>query len=281
MLSRWRPCGQDGPVDDDRLDLNRKMWDERVPIHLGSDLYDVAAFRSGERPNRLREFEPTEVGDVRGRDLVHLQCHIGTDTLSWARLGARVVGLDFSQPAIDAARLLADEIGVEAEFVCADALDAVTALGRTFDIVYTGFGAVIWIPDIRRWAQVCADLLRPGGFLYLAEFHPFIRIFAWEGDRVIENDYFDRAPAFDDTPGTYTDFDAPTENNASYEWHHTLGDVVTAIADAGLVLELLSEHDHTLYPRWPWLVDDGSGIFRTPAGIPRLPLRYSLRARKP
>jgi SAM-dependent methyltransferase len=268
-------------VDDDWWDLNRRMWDERVPIHLDSALYDVAAFRSGERPNVLRDFELTEVGDVDGRDLVHLQCHIGTDTLSWARLGARVVGLDFSQPAIDSARSLATEIGVAAEFVCADVLDAPAALGRTFDIVYTGLGAVNWIPDIGRWARTCADLLRPGGFLYLAEFHPFIRIFAWEGDRVIEHDYFDRAPTFGDSPGTYTDFDAPTVDNASYEWQHTLGDVVTAVAEAGLVLELLGEHDHIVYPRWPWLVDDGSGIFRTPAGMPRLPLMYSLRARKP
>jgi len=268
-------------VHDDWSDLNRRMWDERVPIHLTSALYDVASFRNGERPVRLRDFELVEVGDVRDRELVHLQCHIGTDTLSWAWLGARVVGLDFSPAAVDAARTLARDIGVDAEFVCGDALDAPAVLGRTFDIVYTGLGAIIWLPDITRWAAVCASLLRPGGFLYVAEFHPFIRIFAWEGDRVVDHDYFDRSPTYDDSTGTYADLDAPTVHNASYEWHHTLGDVVTAVARAGLVVELLHEHDHTLYPRWPWLVVGDDAIFRTPPGMPRLPLKYSLRARKP
>src|SRR5580700_2149331 len=127
------------------------MWDERVPIHVAGAFYDVDGFRSGRRQLALEPFEVEEVGDVAGRTLLHLQCHFGLDTLSWARLGARVTGLDFSEPAVTAAGRLAAEIGVDADFVCADLYDAVTALGhRTFDVVYTGKGALIWLPDIVR-----------------------------------------------------------------------------------------------------------------------------------
>src|SRR5450631_3398119 len=144
---------------DDAMQANRDVWDAWTKIHLGSAFYDVPSFRSGERPIRLADYELDEVGDVTGRTLLHLQCHFGLDTLSWARLGARVTGLDFSAPAIEAACRLAVDIGVEA-----DLYDAVTALeGRTFDVVYTGKGALIWLPDIARWAAVCAALVAPGG----------------------------------------------------------------------------------------------------------------------
>jgi SAM-dependent methyltransferase len=142
-----------------------------VPVHLASSFYDLTAFRAGA--DALRPFEPTEAGDVIGKRLVHLQCHIGLDTLSWARRGALVSGLDFSVPAISAA----SELGIEASFVVSDVYDAVAAFGgRQFDIVYTGIGALVWLPDILRWARAVAELLAPGGFLYLVEGHPFGQI---------------------------------------------------------------------------------------------------------
>lgn len=262
---------------------NRANWDERVPIHTKGEFYDVEGFkRSGEA--RLRPFELREVGDVREKSLLHLQCHFGLDTLSWARLGARVTGLDFSEPAVEAARKLAREVGLEGEarFVRANVYGAREALaGERFDIVYTGFGALNWLPDIRGWARVVASLLAPGGFLYLAEFHPFADVFA-DDDLTVEHGYFHppERPRVWDEPGTYADLEAETENNVTYEWNHTLGAVVTALARAGLALEFLHEHDHTLFPRWPFLVRDGSGAYRLPAGEPSLPLMYSLRARK-
>jgi 2-polyprenyl-3-methyl-5-hydroxy-6-metoxy-1,4-benzoquinol methylase len=138
--------------------LNRANWDDRVPVHLASSFYDLPAFRAGA--DTLRRFEPAEAGDVTGKRLVHLQCHIGLDTLSWARRGALVSGLDFSAPAISAASALASELGIEATFVVSDVYDAVAALGRArFDIVYTGIGALAWLPDIPRWARVVAELL--------------------------------------------------------------------------------------------------------------------------
>jgi SAM-dependent methyltransferase len=266
-------------MDPAHVAANRAMWDERVPIHANGDFYDLDAFR--RHPDRLREFEVAEVGDVTGKNLLHLQCHIGTDTLSWAARGARVTGLDFSAPAIAVADGLAHDLGIDARFVSGDVYAAGEIFaGEQFDVVYTGIGAIIWLPDIVRWAEVCASLVRPGGFLYLAEFHPIGWVFAWE-DLSIENDYFDTEPIVDDSPGTYADFDAPTEHNVSYEWQHPLGNVVSAVAAAGLVVEVLHEHDYTLFPRWQWLVKEGFDTYRFPPDRPRLPLLYSLRARKP
>ena len=212
---------------------------------------------------------------------MHLQCHFGIDTLSWARHGARVTGLDFSAPAVEAARTLAREMGIEATFVQSDVYEASGVLGgRTFDVVYTGLGAIIWLPDIARWAEVAASLVRPGGFLYLAEFHPFTNVFG-DDDLTVEHDYFHKKePTVWNEPGTYADLEAATENNTTYEWNHTISDVVTAVIASGLTLKFLHEHDHTLFPRWPILEKTGFDTYRLPKDTPRIPLMYSLLARK-
>ena len=271
---------------DSHLDLNRSWWDERVPIHVGSAFYDVEGFRAGG--STLRPFELEEVGDVAGKRLAHLQCHFGLDSLSWARAGASVAGLDFSGPAIEAANSLAAETGLDATFVQADVHDAVEALGgERFDIVYTGFGAINWLPDLSRWADVVSSLLEEGGFLYLGEFHPFTWVFD-EDTETIRFDYFHDAEgvSFDDEEGSYADLDAPTRRNTTLEWAHPMSEVVSAVLGAGLTIELLSEHDYTLFPRFADLEPDrdflGAGVvYRQPEGKPRLPLMYSLRARRP
>ncbi|MFI9331380.1 class I SAM-dependent methyltransferase [Kitasatospora sp. NPDC052868] len=257
---------------------NRANWDERVPIHVSGDFYDVPGFVAGKDP--LRAFELAEVGDVTGRTLLHLQCHIGLDTLSWARRGATVTGLDFSAPAVEAAGGLAERIGATtARFVTSDVYDAVDALDKqTFDIVYTGLGALCWLPDIDRWARTAAELVAPGGFLYLAEFHPFSDVLAEDG-LTVESDYFQREPFVWDEPGTYADLNAATTANLTVEWQHGIGEVVSALTAAGLRLEFLHEHDFTLFPRFP-VLQPGNG-YRFPAGHPRVPLIYSLRAVKP
>ena len=267
---------------DERLEVNRAAWDERVPVHLASRFYDNDSFVAGR--SSLRDFEIDELGDVAGLDLVHLQCHFGQDTLSWARRGARVVGLDFSEPAIVAARALAEDCGLSdvAEFVCADVHDARRALGgRSFDVVYTGLGALVWLPDIAAWADVVTDLLRPGGVVYLAEFHPFTDVMG-DDALVVERDYFCRPEGVrEEVDGTYTDGGEGTLHNVTWEWTHPIGDVVSALADAGLRVELLHEHHHTLWQRWSFLERADDGTYRLPAGTPRIPLMYSLRARRP
>jgi SAM-dependent methyltransferase len=269
---------------DPRLEPNRSWWDERVPIHVGSTFYDVDGFRAGG--STLRPFEREEVGNVAGKRLVHLQCHFGLDSLSWARAGASVVGLDFSEPAVEAANQLAAESGLDARFVCADVHDAVEALGRErFDIVYTGLGALNWLPDLERWAAIVAESIEPGGFLYLSEFHPFTWVFG-DDEPVVELDYFHNpaGESFDDgEQGSYADMDVPTRNNSTREWAHSLSDVVSAVLGAGLQLELLHEHDYTLFPRFPHLELDTEAlsagvVYRQPEGQPRLPLMYSLLA---
>ncbi|MEU8993312.1 methyltransferase [Streptomyces caniferus] len=266
---------------DDWWEANRAMWDERVAIHTASDYYDQDGFRRAR--DVLRDFEVAEVGEVAGRSLLHLQCHFGQDTLSWAHRGAaRVVGLDFSEPAIDAARELAAELGYapdRAAFVAADVYDAAEAVPDTaYDIVYTGIGALNWLPDLQRWADTAASLVAPGGFLYLAEFHPLCDALDDETGSRIVHDYFSRDAWVDESPGTYTDFDAPTVNNRSVEWQHPIGDVVSALAATGLRIDFLHEHDMTMFQRFTALRRAPDGYHRFPGDRPRIPLMYSLKA---
>ena len=269
------------PSEPEWLALNRAAWDERVDLHVASAFYDVESFVAGR--SSLRRFELLEMGAVAGRDLVHLQCHFGQDTLSWARLGARVTGLDFSAAAMDAARALAARCGIDdARFVTADVYDAPDVLGaEAFDVVYTGLGALVWLPDLARWAEVVTHLLRPGGVLYLVEMHPFSDILGDDDLRVVR-DYFTvpDGTSYDD-PGSYVDRTAPTLRNETVEWVHPIGAVVTALLDAGLRLEFLHEHGHTIYERWPWLVRHEDFTWHLPPGVPRIPLLYSLKAQRP
>jgi SAM-dependent methyltransferase len=256
--------------------LNRANWDDRVPVHLASSFYDLAAFRAGA--DTLRPFEPAEAGDVTGRRLAHLQCHIGLDTLSWARRGALVSGLDFSAPAISAASALASDLGIEATFVVADVYDAVATLGRgRFDVVYTGIGALVWLPDIPRWARVVAELLAPGGFLYLVEGHPFAQILDDATGLVVSRDYFDSGPWMEDYAHTYTDGPA-LEHVRSVEFQHGIGEVITALIEAGLRIEFLHEFEFDAFGRYESLRRADDGTYRFPPERPRVPLIFSVRA---
>lgn len=263
-------------------DLNRAWWDERAPIHVASEFYGLPGFLADPDATTLRSFEVDEVGDVVGRTLFHPQCHFGMDTLSWARRGAGVIGLDFSESAVGAAADAARQADLDAEFVAGNVYDAVDLVGgRAFDVVYTGLGALNWLPDIERWAHVMAALTAPGGVLYLAEFHPVHSILG-DDDLTVRYPYFHprETPLEFDDAGTYAELDAVTEHNRTVEWHHGLGAVVSAVIDAGLTVELLHEHDFTLFPRWPFLVKSGRDTYRLPDDMPSLPLMYSLRARK-
>lgn len=263
------------------LAANRRRWDERVAIHRRSDFYDVAGFLAGG--SALEPVEREELGAVAGGTLLHLQCHFGLDTLSWARLGATVTGLDFSGEAVREARALAREAGLAGEFVEADVYDAVAALGgRAFDVVYTGKGALNWLPDVGRWAETAAALVAPGGRFYLLEFHPFGDVFDNEADSLrLRYPYFARAePLRAHDPGSYADAAAETVHNEAYEWLHPLGEVVSALAAAGLTVEFLHEFDYTLYERFRFMRREGRA-WTLPQHRASVPLLYSIRARKP
>jgi SAM-dependent methyltransferase len=275
----------------DYREVNRASWDERVPAHVASPDYAVGRF--GEDPLFLSEvvrFDLPRLGDIRGLETVHLQCHIGTDTVSLARLGARVTGLDFSEPAIEQARLIADQAGVEATFVVGDLYDAVALLGRgRFDLVYTGIGALCWLPDIRRWAEVVATLLRPGGGVFLREGHPVLWALADarpDGLLVLDFPYFERRdPIVWDEGGTYVATDQVFESNITHEWNHGLAEIVTALLDAGMELTVLEEHNsvpwEALRGQMEHVHGDGWREWRLAERPERLPHSYTLRAKLP
>ncbi|HKX10972.1 MAG TPA: methyltransferase domain-containing protein [Stellaceae bacterium] len=265
---------------------NRANWDERVRVHLGPGGYDLAALRAGRE--RLNAIEEAELGPVAGLRILHLQCHFGRDTLILAQRGAEVVGLDFSAPAISAARKLAAELGLEgrARFVEADLYDAEAAIAepRAFDLVFVTWGAIYWLPDIHRWGQIVAHFLKPGGALYLAEGHPAALVFddlrpLPDGHPGYFLPYFQREPLICDDPKDYVDRAARLQNSRQVSWLHPLASTVTALLDAGLRLEWLREHDAVTWQMFSMLVEGPDGLYRWP-DKPWLPLAFSLRARK-
>nr|WP_307817630.1 class I SAM-dependent methyltransferase [Nocardia acididurans] len=270
---------------DNRIDLlraNRDNWDARAPIHANSDFY-----RGRDSSFWFAPYEWDVLGDVRDRDVVHLQCHLGTETIEFAKRGARATGLDFSAESLRHARELA---GDAVEYVCADVHDAVEALRhRQFDIVYTGKGALCYLPDLPRWATVLAELLRPGGLLYIVEFHPLLHALdptpppgADPDALLLADDYLEgRGPIHRDSARTYTDGPELTEATAAHEWRHGLGEVINALLGVGLHITGLHESDMLPWPRWKRMRPTDNGWWRLPAADPAIPLLYGLAATKP
>ncbi len=255
---------------DDALRSNRELWDAWTKINAASAFYDVDSFRNGARPIRLSDYELDEVGPVGGRSLLHLQCHFGLDTLSWARLGADVTGADFSREAIGAARALAAEVGIPAKFVLSNLYDLPDALEGRFDIVYTSRGVLGWLPDIAGWARVAAHFVKPGGFFYVTEIHPVAQVFENEGvaagELRLRYPYWSHREALRfEVHGSYADRTAPTDGLIEHGWDHSLGEIVTALVDAGLRIDFLHEYD---FVDWPvdFLVEGDDGRWRLPPG---------------
>lgn len=267
---------------DSRLEANLINWNSRVRVHAESRFYDVEGWLLKAPGPPSREIEA--LGDLEGKTLVHLQCHFGMDTLQWARAGANVTGLDFSPAAIDEANSLAKRAGLSdrASFVCANVYDALQALsGRRFDVVYVSLGALCWLPKVAVWGAVVADLLAPGGRLYFHDGHPFTSCFDDDGKRIIYS-YFEEPddPLVSDSGSTYTDGEELGATR-TYEWNHSVGEIVTALIGRGLVLDSLTEHDWTLFQRFPWLEESVSGLLVIPEGRPRIPLSFTVLAHAP
>ena len=264
---------------------NRARWDELVDHHLTSRFYDVDGFRAGR--DTLSPIERAALGDVSGQDLVHLQCHFGLDTLSLARSGARVTGVDFSGRAVAAARALRDEIGVPARFVQSEVTAAPAALsGAQFDIVYTAWGVLSWLPDLRAWGQAVAALLRPGGRFFIAEIHPVAWLFDTSGspsDSGVRQvwDYFGRGRCFSiDEPSSYAAPGVTLRNSREHIWLYELAQVITVLLEAGLTLTAIAEHDASCSAILPGMTQRADGMWVLPAGRPSLPLSFTLSATK-
>jgi SAM-dependent methyltransferase len=275
----------DGSAMEDYQTLNRASWDERAPAHAASPDYAVDRFATDPAfLSHVVRFDLPLLGDIAGLRGVHLQCHIGTDTISLARLGASMTGLDFSPAALAQARSLAERTGDDARFVEADVYDAVGVLGAAaFDLVFTGIGALCWLPSIRRWADVVAGLLRPGGRLFIREGHPML--WTLEDTRedsllVIEYPYFERTePQVWDEGGTYVQTDVAFTHNRTHEWNHGLGEIVTALLDVGLELTGLTEHDSVPWEALPGKMEQaGNGEWRLADRPWRLAHSYTLQA---
>ncbi len=265
----------------DYLNSNRDLWEKMTAVNVRSRMYDVEGFKAGR--SSLKSLELNELGNVRGKSLLHLQCHFGLDTLSWARLGAEVTGADFSPAAIATARQLAKETGLQAEFINCDLYDLPSHLAGEFDIVFTSYGVLCWLPDLQRWGRVIAHFLKPGGCFYMAEMHPALGIF----DNEISEPRLDARfsyfhvgePVRFTTDGSYADGDK-FEPHPSYEWAHSLADVVTALLDNGLTLDFLHEFPYCVYAHFPFLERGEDGWYYLPKHLPSLPLTFSVKATK-
>jgi 2-polyprenyl-3-methyl-5-hydroxy-6-metoxy-1,4-benzoquinol methylase len=263
---------------------NEALWDAWTAVHAAGSFYDLDSFRAGGV--RIRPYEIEMVGDVAGKSLLHLQCHFGMDTLSWARLGARVTGADFSPAAIDLATQLAEELGFpEARFVRSNVYDLPGVLAGEFDVVYTSRGVLSWLPDIAAWARVAARYVAPGGRFFISEIHPIAQAFENEGvgqgELRLNYPYWEhKAPLTFAVKGSYADPDADVGEHTEHGWDHGLGEIVTALIDAGLRIERLVEHP---FLEWKvdWLVEAEDGTWVMPPGAGELPLMFSLLATKP
>jgi SAM-dependent methyltransferase len=265
------------------LQGNRDVWDAWTRVHERSAFYDLEGFKRGGV--RVRDYEVAEIGPVAGKDLLHVQCHFGIDTLSWARLGARVTGADFSERGIELARSIAAEIGIDARFVVSNVYDLPANLDGDFDIVYTSRGVLGWLPDVRGWAKVVAHFVRPGGIFYITEVHPVIQAFETEGvapgELRLRYPYWEhREPLTFEVHGSYADPTADVHDMTEYGWNHSLGEIATALIDAGLRIESIRE-----YPFVDWamdvLVQSHDGKYRLPGDLDgRLPLFFSIKASK-
>ncbi len=267
--------------------INQARWDERAPAHAASPGYAFDEFVGDPTfLSKVVRFDRQRLGDIAGLRGVHLQCHIGTDTISLARLGARMTGLDFSPGSLAEARRLAAATGADVDFVESDVYAAVSVLeAGAFDLVYTGVGALCWLPDIRRWAQTVAELLRPGGRLFIREGHPMLWSLAdprEDGLLVVEYPYFERAEATVwDEGGTYVETDVEFEHNITHEWNHGIGEQVTALLDAGMQITQLVEHDSVPWEALPGMMERvGDDEWRLIDRPWRLPHTYTLQAIK-
>ena len=260
------------------LENNRSLWNGWTRLHKRSRFYDVEGFKAGN--SSLESLDIEEVGDVAGKSLLHLQCHFGMDTLSWARRGAQeVAGADFSDEAIAFARSLAAEVGIPARFVRSNVYDLSAALEGQFDIVYTSYGVLSWLPELDRWAEVIAHFLKPGGFFYIAEYHPFISMLG-EDNHTFEYPYFHSPePLKLHSTGSYAEPNAPGFSHVEYNWSHSLADVVNALIRAGLRLEFL--HEFPYQPANAFTAEEFEpGKTRIGGWQVELPHMFSLRARR-
>lgn len=260
----------------DYLQINKKWWNDVVPIHLKSDLYDLNGFKKGK--SSLTSVEKEELGDISGKSLLHLMCHFGLDTLSLSREGAMTTGVDLSDKAIKTARKLSRDFHLPAKFICSDIDDLPKVLKKKFDIIFTSYGVLCWIRNLKKWAKIINYFLKDGGKFYIAELHPFTNILSC--DFKIYYKYFKKGPYLDDSEGTYTDWNAKVKGS-TYEWSYTISDVINVLINEGLKINFVHEFPFSMYDQFPGFMEKNEkGQYVLKNKRIEIPLLFSLMATK-
>lgn len=260
----------------DYLRINKALWDARLPSHLQSDFYQLAAWEKGK--SSLTEIELPLLGDLREKRLLHLQCHFGQDTLSLARMGALATGLDFSEAAINQAKLLAAALNLSADFICGNVYDSRKLYEGEADLIFSSYGVIGWLPELETWATNIADCLKPGGKFVFVEFHPFIWAFNNSFTK-IEYSYFNAGPIIETEEGTYADKNAAIAQK-SVGWNHALGAVFGALRKAGLSITHFDEYDFSPFPIFEKNARISDERWAIEGFEAKVPLVYSLVAEK-
>jgi len=254
---------------------NKKLWNDRTAIHVKSSFYNNDEFIAGK--NSLNKIELEELGDIKGKSILHLQCHFGQDTLSFARMGADVTGVDFSDGAIKIARDMNTQLGLNAEFVDCNIYDLKEHLDKKFDIVFTSYGTIGWLPDLNKWADIVQHFLKPGGFFYIVEFHPFVWMFDDEF-KGIEYPYFNiDTPITIETKTTYADTSAKLEG-IEHGWNHSLSDILNSLKANGLNTEYIHEFPFSSYNIFPDMYQEADGCWRMKKFGEKIPMMFSIKS---
>ncbi|MDE5422488.1 class I SAM-dependent methyltransferase [Ancylomarina sp. DW003] len=262
----------------DSFEHNRESWNELTTLHADSDFYDINSFKQGK--SSLNHIEIEELGDIKGKRLLHLQCHFGMDSLSLARQGAEVTGVDISDTSIQKAKELANELEIPARFLRSNIYDVENVLDETFDIVYTSYGAINWLDDLDKWAKIIKRYLKPGGIMYMVEFHPFI--YTIDDNLEISDSYFKSQALETVVESSYTDKSEVSNKNLKHiEWHHSLSEVLNSLVKSGLGIEFLNEFPYQVYNCFPNLIEYGKGKWVFNKYGDKIPYMYSIKAKKP
>lgn len=258
------------------LDINKQSWNKRLEAHLTSEFYDVKGFIGGK--SSLNSIELELLGNVNGKKILHLQCHFGQDSISLSRLGADVVGIDLSDQSIEKAKELAKETNSSARFICSDVYDLPHHLNEQFDIVYTSYGTISWLPDLDRWAKVIAHFLKPSGTFVFVEFHPVVWMFDDDLNKVAYH-YFNQEPIIEEETGTYANRNSNLKNKYVC-WNHGLSEVYSSLVQNGLLVQTLKEYDYSPYNFINELIEFEPNKFRVKHMGHKIPLVYSIQASK-
>ncbi|MFK7833107.1 MAG: class I SAM-dependent methyltransferase [Winogradskyella sp.] len=262
--------------DTNYFDVNKATWNKKVAIHAQSDMYNMNAFKKGK--TSLMPYELKALDNVKDKSLLHLQCHFGQDTLSWSRKGATCVGVDLSDEGITLARQLNEELNLDADFVCCNVLDTSKYVSKTFDIVYTSYGVIGWLPDLKPWAKMITERLNVGGIFYIVEFHPILWMFDYvDGESKMKYHYNRKEAIYEEYEGTYADQSSKMVSK-EYGWNHGLSEVVNALIEAGLQIEYLNEYDESPYDVFPDLIKTESGMYKMKNQL--YPMIFELKATK-